>query len=145
MVEEASMHAVFTDSSSATQPSVKVGLVQPIDVHVTTLCDDGEDIKSMPPPVNFSVSTVNACIQAERQPVQSFDELNCNVDTMNNLQLAKLNYVDINSPSEIVTALVDSGSELTVLRKDMLRGLNIHPLGEIEFRGIIGEAMEALL
>ena len=100
---------------------------------------------------------VNVCIQAARKSVNEVDSCNavvpckqqvnesCNDlnDDVNRLQLAKLNYVDVMLPVGIVSGLIDSGSELNVLNQSVLNGLDFDPIGEVEFRGIIGEPVKA--
>lgn len=116
-------------------------------VHLTDtpmiLHDADDDTTSVVPPVNFSVSSVNACLQAEQNLTQPIGALEQTNEAMNKLQLAKLEYVDLRLPTGIVTGLVDSGSELNVLHKDALQGMDIDPVGEVEFRGIIGEPVKA--
>ena len=106
---------------------------------------------------NNSGPSVNVCLQAKRQLVHDVDVGNnvvsCELHPQesyndgsvndNRLQLAQLNYVEIKLPLGTVSGLIDSGSELNVIRQDIIHGLDFDPIGEVEFRGIIGEPVRA--
>ena len=59
------------------------------------------------------------------------------------LQLAPLNFVNINVGENAVTALIDGGSELNIIRQSEIANLSLTPIAEVVFRGIIGEGMRA--
>jgi len=106
---------------------------------------------------NSSGPSVNVCLQAKRQLFNDVDldntvvsckqhskELyNDDIVNDNRLQLAQLNYVEIKLPLGTVSGLIDSGSELNVIRQDIIQGLDFDPIVEVEFRGIIGEPVRA--
>ena len=106
---------------------------------------------------NNSGPSVNVCLQAKRQLVHDVDVGNNVVSCEqhpqesyndgsvndNRLQLAQLNYVEIKLPLGTVSGIIDSGSELNVIRQDIIHGLDFDPIGEVEFRGIIGEPVRA--
>ncbi len=55
------------------------------------------------------------------------------------LQLAPLNFVDINVGDSVVTSLIDGGSELNIIRQSELVNVSLTPIAEVVFRGIISE------
>jgi len=115
---------------------------------------NSHDVRSteltQPPTVvgeNNSGPSVNVCMQAKRQLFKDVDVGNTVVSCKqhskelyndgtvndNRLQLAQLNYVEIKLPLGTVSGSIDSGSELNVIRHDIIDGLDFDPIGEVEF------------
>jgi hypothetical protein len=65
-----------------------------------------------------------------------------NVDD-NRIQLAQSNYVEIKLPLGTVSGLIDSGSELNVIKQGIIHKLDFDSIGEVEFRGVIDEPVRA--
>ena len=61
------------------------------------------------------------------------------------LELATLNFVNINVGNNTVKSLIDGGSELNIIRRSEIADLPLKPIAEVVFRGIIGEGMCAPL
>ena len=70
-------------------------------------------------------------------------------ETLANEDFAKLQYVNVwvtddsNSSYRRVTALCDSGAEISVLRSALIRRLDVAELGQIKLRGIVGSSASA--
>lgn len=61
--------------------------------------------------------------------------------------LATLQYIDVclgdGCNVRRTSALCDSGAELSLCRSDMLQGLEVHKIGSVRLRGVIGQAIDA--
>ena len=62
-------------------------------------------------------------------------------------ELAKLNYYDvcIDGVARTVQGLSDSGAQLSVCHSDVVRELNLEPIGNVMLRGIVGQPVMAKL
>jgi len=64
---------------------------------------------------------------------------------------AKLQYVDVNithcdkSGMKVLSALNDSGAQISVIRSDVLGSLHVPYVGKVKLRGIVGSAVSANL
>jgi transposase InsO family protein len=69
-------------------------------------------------------------------------------DNLNN-DFAKLHYIDVriaddpHSSYKVMSALCDSGAEISVVRADKVRGLNLPRVMDIKLRGIVGSPVSA--
>jgi len=72
----------------------------------------------------------------------------CSICALPTIELAQLKFVDIKVaglPPVIISALVDSGSEINVARSDVLSGVALTSVGVVQLRGILGAPVTAKL
>ena len=80
------------------------------------------------------------------EPMDNVNISNCGSSKLG-IDLAPLNFINVRvqGHNECVRSLVDSGSEINVLRSDVLLQSPIEPIGEVTFKGIIGSPITAPL
>jgi Integrase core domain/Integrase zinc binding domain len=104
-------------------------LRQPVYYDNVSDCDQGIDVS-----VCNTVESRND--NALEQPVIQLSDC---------LELATLNFVNINVGNNIVKSLIDGGSELNIIRRSEIADLSLKPIAEVVLRGIIGKGMSAPL
>jgi len=71
-------------------------------------------------------------------------------DTKSPLQLSKLHYCDVlmkitDEEVKFIHCLEDSGAEISIIQKDLTKGVGAPVLGTVTIRGVIGQPAEATL
>ena len=91
--------------------------------------------------VRHDSSTKSICTECTSVSLSRSETLAVNED------FAKLQYVNVwvtddsNSAYRRVTALCDSGAEISVIRSELTQGFDVTELGKIKLRGIVGSSV----
>ena len=111
-------------------------------------------------PSQTQTSTSISRVQSEQLAVDQFDtRIGSNTKTVDtakqvnysviNPSLGDLQYIDVvlsdeaGTCSEVIHAVVDSGAEMCVARRDVIGALDCLTVGKVTLRGIIGEPFDA--